>query len=71
LTGQKKFGIIIGTERESRVVMKEFFIYKVSDSRMIGRVYAENWVDARLEASRILGYSFKEVFASEKPLQLA
>lgn len=51
--------------------MKEFFIYTVSGNRMIGRVYAENWVDARLEASRILGYSFKEVFASEKLLQLA
>lgn len=48
--------------------MKVYYIYTVSENKMIGRVYAENWVDARLEASRSLGYSFKEIFASENVL---
>lgn len=48
--------------------MKQFFIYTVANNQMICRVYAENWVDARIEAAASMGYTFKEVFATEQPL---
>lgn len=50
--------------------MKEFFIYTVDGNRMIGRVLAKDWVDARLEGSRAFGYRFNEIFAAEKPLPI-
>lgn len=48
--------------------MKQFFVYTVAENKMLGKVLAKDWVDARLEASRAWGYDFSKVFACEKPL---
>lgn len=48
--------------------MKEYYIYTVDGNKMVGRVYANHWVDARLAGCEAFGYRFNEIFAAEKPL---
>jgi hypothetical protein len=59
---------MVVTQEKRKKDMKQFFIYTVANNQMICRVYAENWVDARIEAAASMGYTFKEVFATEQPL---
>lgn len=48
--------------------MLEFFIYTVSGNKLVGSIFAKDWVDARLMACQAFGYRFGEVFACKSPL---
>ena len=61
------FGIMFEM-KEKEMIMKEFFIYTVAENKMVGRVYANDWVDARTQAAEAWNFSFVQIFACEKPL---
>ena len=48
--------------------MKRFWIYLCEGEKFVGCVEAKDWIDARLEASKVFGYTFGQVFACGEPL---
>jgi hypothetical protein len=48
--------------------MLEFFIYTVAENKLVGNVFAKDWIDARSIACKTFGYKFGEIFACKAPL---